>query len=211
MPDKVKEGHMSENPNLKIIKMPIFTDREYSFRETKYDYWDAIEMSLFKGEFMLTTVILLGTILILAIFYILVGVFLIPKFAVTSMPEDIKTIIRSRPDYPKWRTALGYVCAVVIALGLLGALIYAGVDAVRNDFSFVQTFVRFLILLMGYKAFDIICLDWWLITKSHFFQKVFPETVGCEGYRQFGFNWKKQIVRIIIFPIISLIVAGIIT
>lgn len=125
------------------------------------------------------------------------------------MPEDIKTIIRSRPDYPKCRTVLGYACAAVIAAGLLGVLIYASVDAVRNNFSFAQIFVRFLILLMGYKAFDIICLDWWLITKSQFFQKVFPETVGCEGYNQFGFNRKKQIVRIIAFPIISLIIAGI--
>jgi len=126
------------------------------------------------------------------------------------MPDDIKTIIRSRPDYPKWKTVFGYICAVAIFIGLLSVLIYAGVDAVRNHFSFGQIFVRFLILLMGYKAFDIICLDWWLITKSQLFQKVFPETVGCEGYKQFGFNWKKQLARIIGFPIISLIVAAII-
>jgi len=160
---------------------------------------------------MLTTFILLGIFLVLAVLYILVGVFLIPKFAVTSMPEDIKTIVRNRPDYPKWKTALGYLCAVIIALGLLGVLIYAGVDAVKNNFTFGQTFVRFLILLMGYKAFDIICLDWWLITKSQLFQKVFPETADCEGYKQFGFNRKKQLVRIIAFPVISLIVAWIIT
>ncbi len=160
---------------------------------------------------MLTTFILLGIFLILAILYILVGVFLIPKFAVTSMPEDIKTVIRSRPDYPKWKTALGYICAVTVFLGLLGVLIYAGIDAVKNNFSFNQIFVRYLILLMGYKAFDIICLDWWLITKSRVFQKVFPETVGCEGYKQFGFNWKKQLARLIGFPVVSLIVATIIT
>ena len=160
---------------------------------------------------MLTTFILLGIFLILAVLYILVGVFLIPKFAVTSMPEDIKTIVKGRPDYPKWKTALGYLLTVLIFLGLLGVLIYAGVNAVKNNFSFWQIFVRYLILLMGYKAFDIICLDWWLITKSGLFQKVFPETAGCEGYKQFGFNWKKQLARIIGFPVISLIVAAIIT
>ena len=160
---------------------------------------------------MLTTFILLGIFLFLAVLYILVGVFMIPKFAVTSMPEDIKTVIRSRPDYPKWKTALGYISAVVIFLGLLGVLIYAGIDSAKNNFSFVQVFVRYLILLMGYKAFDIICLDWWLITKSRFFQNVFPETAGCEGYKQFGFNRKKQLARIIGFPVVSLIVAAIIT
>ena len=160
---------------------------------------------------MLTTILLLGIFLILAFLYILVGVFLIPKFAVTSMPEDIKTIVRNRPDYPKWKTVLGYVCAVFIFLGLLGVLIFAGIDAVKNNFNFGQVFMRYLILLMGYKAFDIICLDWWLITKSGLFQKVFPETVGCEGYKQFGFNWKKQLARVIGFPIISIIIALIIT
>ena len=39
----------------------------------------------------------------------------------------------------------------------------------------------------------------------------FPETAGCEGYKQFGFNWKKQLARIIGFPVVSLIVATIIT
>ena len=154
---------------------------------------------------------MLGVIYLLSVLYILVGVYLIPKFAVTSMPEDIKTIIRNGPDQPKWKTLLGYVCAAAIALCLLGVLVYAGVDAVKNDFTFAQVFVRFLILLMGYKAFDIICLDWWLITRSQFFQKAFPETVGCEGYKQFGFNRKKQIARLIVFPIISMITAWIIT
>ncbi|MCR5032742.1 MAG: hypothetical protein K6A92_07765, partial [Lachnospiraceae bacterium] len=96
---------------------------------------------------MLTTFILLGIFLILTVLYILVGVFMIPKFAVTSMPEDIKTVVRTRPDYPKWKTALGYISAVVIFLGLLGVLIYAGIDSAKNKFSFVQVFVRYLILL----------------------------------------------------------------
>ena len=127
---------------------------------------------------MLTTFILLGIFLILAVLYILVGVFMIPKFAVTSMPEDIKTVIRSRPDYPKWKTELGYISAVVIFLGLLGVLIYAGIYSAKNNFSFVQIFIRYLILLMGYKAFDIFCLDWWLITRSRFFSERISRNCG---------------------------------
>ena len=160
---------------------------------------------------MITTLLLLLGIYVLAVLYILVGVFLIPKFAVTSMPEDIKAIVRQRPDLPRWKTILGYCCAAVIFAGLLGAFIYAGVDAARNNFSFFETFLRFFILLMGYKLFDIVCLDWWLITKSHLFQRVFPETEGCEGYRQFGFNRKKQLARLIAFPILSLVIAALIT
>ena len=48
-----------------------------------------------EDDHLLTTFILLGIFLILAVLYILVGVFMIPKFAVTSMPEDIKTVVKS--------------------------------------------------------------------------------------------------------------------
>ena len=58
-------------------------------------------------------------------------------------------------------------------------------------------------MLYLWKAFDIICLDWFLLTKSHFFQHYYPETEGCAGYHQFGFNRKGQLTRIILFPFIA--------
>ncbi len=61
------------------------------------------------------------------------------------------------------------------------------------------------------KAFDIICFDWFLLTKSHFFQHFYPETEKCAGYHQFGFNRKEQLVRIIVFPFVALFEAWICT
>ena len=61
------------------------------------------------------------------------------------------------------------------------------------------------------KAFDIICLDWLLLTKSHFFQHYYPETEGCAGYHQFGFNRKEQLTRIVLFPFLSLLLAWVCT
>ena len=63
-------------------------------------------------------------------------------------------------------------------------------------------------MLYLWKAFDIICLDWLLLTRSRFFQHYYPETEGCEGYRQFGFNRKEQLVRILVFPFIATLMAG---
>ena len=64
-------------------------------------------------------------------------------------------------------------------------------------------------MLYIWKAFDIICLDWLLLTRSHFFQHYYPETEGCEGYHSFGFNHKGQIMRIIVFPFIAAFMAAI--
>ncbi|MCM1187483.1 MAG: hypothetical protein NC251_13035 [Lachnoclostridium sp.] len=50
-----------------------------------------------------------------------------------------------------------------------------------------------------------------LLTKSRFFQHYYPETEGCEGYHQFGFNRKEQLAKIILFPFAALLLAWICT
>ena len=64
-------------------------------------------------------------------------------------------------------------------------------------------------MLYLWKAFDIIFLDWLLLTKTHFFQHFYPETEGCEGYHSFGFNRKGQLIRIVVFPFVAAALAGI--
>lgn len=155
--------------------------------------------------------LLLAILLLLVIAYLFVVTYFLPKFGVQSMPEDIQEKIMRMPALPKWKTVVGYIGVSVLALGFIGVLIAAGVLAVREKLSFGMIFARYLIILWGYKAFDIVCLDWFLITKTRFFQKRFPITENCDGYRQFGFNKKKQRVRIIAMPVISLVMAWILT
>lgn len=52
-------------------------------------------------------------------------------------------------------------------------------------------------------------LGWVLLTKSHFFQHYYPETEGCAGYHQVGFNRREQLMRIILFPFLALLMAWI--
>ena len=49
--------------------------------------------------------------------------------------------------------------------------------------------------------------DRMLLTKLHFFQHFYPETEGCAGYHQFGFNRKEQLVRLAVFPFVSALMA----
>ncbi|MBQ1521395.1 MAG: hypothetical protein IIZ74_01380, partial [Erysipelotrichaceae bacterium] len=56
-------------------------------------------------------------------------------------------------------------------------------------------------------AFDIIVFDWYLLTKRHFFQHYYPETEGCAGYHSFGFNRNEQLLRIAVYPFVSLLLA----
>ena len=125
----------------------------------------------------------------------------------TTAPKDIQAAALDHPERFPGAHALGWLLAIISVLMMLGAFICAGYDGIRQGFTVREYFFRFLTMLYLWKAFDIICLDWLLLTKSHFFQHYWPETEGCAGYHQFGFNRKEQLTRIIVFPLIAALLA----
>lgn len=94
-------------------------------------------------------------------------------------------------------------------LSFIGVIVFAGVDGMRRHYSFGQFLARFLFILFDVKAFDIIGLDYFLITKTQFFQHYLPETKGCAGYHSFGCNRKEQIRQCVILPFIAFLTAWI--
>lgn len=160
---------------------------------------------------MVISLLLLFFLLLLAVAFLAATAACIPKVIVRTAPRDIMEKVLARPDYPKWRTALGYALSAVIALGIAGILFWAGYDAVQKEMGFGAIFVRYLILLCGYKLFDMVCFDWLLLTKLNVFQRFFPETVGCKGYERFGFNLKSQLIKLAVFAIASLVIAAILS
>lgn len=68
---------------------------------------------------------------------------------------------------------------------------------VSKGYSYVQFFVRFLIMLYGMKAFAILFFDYFILMKTQFFQHFFPETEGCAGRKKFGYNRTEQIKKLI--------------
>ena len=96
-------------------------------------------------------------------------------------PKDIEEKARlHQPPFPA-APVIGWILMLLCALGFVGVIVYGGWDGVRKGFTFGQFFVRFLVMLFGMKAFDIIALDFFLITKTQFFQHYIPETKGCAG------------------------------
>ena len=110
-------------------------------------------------------------------------------------PEDVQERLKPRLEKltmtPK--RIIGMILFILILLGMLGIFVFAGVDGIRNGFTYGQFLIRFLIIGVGIKLFDIIVFDWFVITKTHYFQHFFPETEGCEGWHQFGYNRKQQL------------------
>ena len=79
-------------------------------------------------------------------------------------PADIEEKARQhKPPFPA-ALATGWVLMALCVLGFIGVIAYGGWDGIRNGFSFGQFLIRFLIILLGVKVFDIIVLDYILIT-----------------------------------------------
>ena len=118
----------------------------------------------------------------------------------TTAPKDIQAAAVEHPERFPGAHALGWALAIVSVLLMVGAFVNGGWNGVKSGFTFWQHWLRFAFMLYLWKAFDIICLDWLLLTRSHFFQRFYPETDGCAGYHQFGFNRKEQLIRLAVFP-----------
>lgn len=161
---------------------------------------------------MLTTVILTLLMIFAITFVIVIGVGTLPaKVVMKTMPKELQEETKNHPNPPLWKMIIGFTAyAIGIALALFVA-IYAGYDAIKQNMGFMEIFIRYMIILCGFKIFDIVVLDWWLITKTQFFQHYFPKTKGSKGYESFGFNKKEQLTQIIAFPIVCAVIAWICT
>ena len=156
------------------------------------------------------TVILTLLMCILLFLMIWSAAFFLPwRKLMDFFPEDIREkAIDHKPPF-RMAPVIGWICMIVCMLGFAMVIVYGGWDGVQKNYTFLQHLVRFLIILFGVKAFDIIALDYILITKTHFFQHYLPETEGCAGYQDFGFNRREQIRQIIMLPFAALLTAWI--
>ncbi len=158
------------------------------------------------------TVTILLTVIMCVLLFLMIwsAAFFLPwKKLMDFFPEDIKEkAIDHKPPF-KSAPIIGWICMILCMFGFLGVIAYGGFDGVMRNYTFGQFLVRFLVILFGVKAFDVIVLDYILITKTHFFQHYLPETEGCEGYHNFGFNRKEQIRQIIMLPFVAVLTAWI--
>lgn len=158
---------------------------------------------------MALTIGLLAVIIFGVMLMLWAGVaFIQDKKYFTSAPKDVQEAIQPREERFKGAHALGWLLMAVAAVLVIGSVIVAVADGIRKHYSFKQFFARFLTLLEGYKIWDMIFLDDFLLTKSHFYQHYFPEVEECESLKKPGFNRKEQLKKLAVFPAVAAGLAG---
>lgn len=129
----------------------------------------------------------------------------------TTAPKDIQEKVLDHKPRFAGQKILGLLLMNLAICMFLFSFIYAGYDGLRNGFSYCRLFLRYLIMLLLMKAFDIVFFDWFLLTRSNFFQHYYPETAGSEGYDSFGYNYRQQLTETLAYIPASLLMAWICT
>lgn len=129
-----------------------------------------------------------------------------------SAPKDIPDAIVEHDERFKGAHLIGWILLILAAALITFSIVYGAWDGIRNNFTLWEFFIRFLVMFESYKLFDMIFIDWFLLTKSNFYQHYYPETKGCESYDNYGFNLKSQLLKlIIIFPVTAFALAFVVS
>jgi len=126
-----------------------------------------------------------------------------------NFPLDVQERLKPRLDNlpMSFKRVVGWIILVAFCILYVGIFVYGVIDGLNNGYNFLQFFIRFFLIGGIVKVFDIVCLDYVLLTKTHFFQHYFPETKGCIGWKKFGYNRKQQTSQCVAIVVLSLIVA----
>ncbi len=129
----------------------------------------------------------------------------------SSAPKEFREVLKPRDKELFYGArAIGWTLMVFSVVMIIGSLVTAALDGFRNDYSFWKFFLRFVVIFTIYKLFDMICMDYFLLLKFHFFQFYFPEIESVSHGRKYGFNIKSQLFKLLIlFPAVSALAAWI--
>ena len=129
----------------------------------------------------------------------------------SSAPNEAQAVIQPRENELFYGARIiGWMLMVFAILMILGVGVISIWDGFRSGFTFWQFFLRFVLIFTIYKVYDMVCFDYFLLMKFHFFQYYFPEVGSVFPLKKYGFNIKSQLRKLlVIFPMVSALAAWI--
>ncbi len=131
----------------------------------------------------------------------------------SSAPKEAREAILPRENELFYGAkTVGWTLMVFSVLMILGVGIVSIRDGFQSGFGFWQFFTRFVLIFTIYKAYDMVCFDYFLLMKFHFFQYYFPEVGSVYPLKKYGYNIKSQLLKLlVIFPASSALAAWVCT
>ena len=162
----------------------------------------------------MSVTIALSVCMMIGLFLLLLGGvgYVQDKKFFSSAPREVLNVV---PETKTMRFAgqhiLGWIIISLALVLMIAAVIIEGYYGVKNESSFLQQFLRFMLMFFCLKAFDIGFFDWFLLCNAglNFFPHFYPETKSVLNRQLFGYNWKTHLLHIICIVPISAFLAWI--
>ena len=121
----------------------------------------------------------------------------------TSAPKEIQDAVQPRPERFPHAHVLGFFLVGCAFILMIAPVVIGCIEGIASRYDFLRFFIRFLIMLLGLKLYDILFFDLFLLCHSGFFPHYYPEVKGIVGPHLFGYNWKTHLIHIIVFIALS--------
>ncbi len=132
------------------------------------------------------------------------------KFFSSAPKEALEVMVPRDRELFCGARAMGWTLMILSILMILGVGVISVWDGFRSGFTFIQFFLRFVLIFTIYKVYDMIFFDWFLLCRFHFFQYYYPEVESVYNGRKYGYNIKSQLLKLlVIFPAASALAAWI--
>lgn len=145
---------------------------------------------------------MLATLIIMAAYFLVlyggVGFIQNKRFFSSAPKENLEAIPDKKERFPGAHI-IGWIIEGIAILMFIGAVVIAALDGIRNEFSFLQFFVRFIVMLYCMEIYDILFFDCFLLCHSNFFPHFYPELKGIVGPHMFGYNKKAHIIHFALY------------
>ena len=115
-----------------------------------------------------------------------------PKLVLRFLTKDVYEAGKDYPAPSLPKRLLGHLLLVITAAYAVWAYRDISDGIGREKVSFKEAYKRLLAFLMIEKVFDITCLDQILCMSSGYYQRFYPETKECAGWKDRAWNNKNQ-------------------
>lgn len=157
---------------------------------------------------------IVATLMVMAAYFLVLygGVgFIQDKRFFSSAHKDILAVIPDKKERFRGAHIIGWVIAIIAVLLFAGAAVLSIWDGIRNGFTFLKFFARFLVILYCMEIYDILFFDWVLLCHSNFFPHFYPEVKGIVGPHMFGYNKKAHLLHFVIYISVCALIAWVCT
>ena len=114
------------------------------------------------------------------------------KLVLRFLPEDVYKAGKDHPVPSLPKRLLCHLLLLMAAAYMVWAYRDVANGIKREKLSFKDAYKRLFTFLMVEKTFDIVCLDQILCMSTDYYQRCYPETRGCSGWKNRAWNNKNQ-------------------